>query len=133
MAILQEIIPEMSIPFLPELVPSPLRSTAGYAPTMIPPRQQVPYWILHSPSLAGSMMQELHEYLATAPGAHMPPSAELQGRTSQLPTDLHNTPTGSLGCEKTTTELWDYCLFRNIRLSVQEVDQNATQPMTLVV
>ncbi|KIM87548.1 hypothetical protein PILCRDRAFT_95786 [Piloderma croceum F 1598] len=131
MAILQEIIPEMSIPFLPELVPSPSRSTAGYAPTMIPPRQQVPYWILHSPSLADSMMQELHEYLATAPGAHMPPSAELQGRTSQLPTDLHNTPTGSLGCEKTTTELWDYCLFRNIRLSVQEVDQNATQPMTL--
>jgi len=74
MGTLQEIIPQVSIPHVPDLRSLPFTppSAARYAPFTAPARQHVPYWILHDPTLANSMMERLRAYLKTAPGRDLP-------------------------------------------------------------
>jgi hypothetical protein len=91
-----------------------------------------PYWIPHSLTLAGSMMEELRRYLTTAPGGNMPPSSRLQQIGNGLPDDLLNTAACELSSEGTTAQLWDSCLFPLIRYAVKEVDQNPTRPALVV-
>ena len=130
---LEEIIPQVVIPHLPNLrSPPSVPSTAGYAPLTAPPQHHVPYWILHSPTLADSMMEGLRTYLTTAPGGNMPPSRQLRQRVDDLPDNLLETPAGELSSEETTTQLWDIYLFPLIRHAVKEIDQNSTLP-TIVV
>jgi hypothetical protein len=132
MSTLQE-IPQVSIPHVPDLRPPPsVPSTARYAPLTAPPGHHVPYWILHTPTLADSMMERLRTYLMTAPGGSMPPSRQLQQRVDDLPDDLLDTSAGELSSEETTTQLWDSCLFPLIRYAVKEVDQNPTRPALVV-
>jgi hypothetical protein len=133
MSTLQEIIPQVLIPHIPDLRPPPsVPSTAGYAPLTAPPRHHVPYWILHSPALADSMMERLRTYLTTAPGGNMLPSRQLHQRLDDLPDDLLDTAAGELSSEETTTQLWDSCLFPLIRFAVKDTDQNPTRPATVV-
>jgi hypothetical protein len=133
MSTLQEIIPQVLIPHVPDLRPPPsVPSTAGYAPLTAPPRHHVPYWILHSPTLADSMMEGLRIYLTTAPGGNMPTSRQLQQRVDDLPDNLLETPAGELSSEETTTQLWDIYLFPLIRYAVKDMDQNPTLPATVV-
>jgi hypothetical protein len=133
MSTLQEIIPQVLIPHVPDLRPPPsVPSTAGYAPLTAPPRYHVPYWILHSPTLADSMMEGLRIYGTTAPGGNMPPSRQLQQRVDDLPDNLLETPAGELSSEETTTQLWDIYLFPLIRYAVKDMDQNPTLPTTVV-
>jgi hypothetical protein len=130
---LQDIVPELLIPHVPELRPAPSApSTEGYAPLSAPPQHHVPYWILHSPTLADSMMEELRRYLTTAPGGSMAPSSTLQLTVNELPDELLETSAGELSSEETTTQLWGIHLFPLIRYAVTEVDQNPTRP-TLVM
>jgi hypothetical protein len=130
---LQEILPEVLIPHVPELRPPPSTpSTAGYAPFTAPPEHHVPYWILHSPTLADAMMEELRRYLTTAPGGNMSPSPHLQQAVNRLPDNLLDTAAGELSGEETTTQLWDICLFPLIRDAVKEVDENPTRPALAV-
>ena len=133
MSTLQEIIPQILIPHVPDLIPSPsLPSTTRYAPLTAPPQHHVPYWILHSPTLAESMTKSLRTYLMTAPGSNMSPGPELQLRLNRLQNNVLETPAGQLCSEQTTTLLWDYDLFPLIRYAVQEVDQNPTLPVIQV-
>lgn len=134
MSTLQEIIPQVLIPHVPDLRPHPnsAPSTARYAPLTAPPRHHVPYWILHSPTLADSMMERLRTYLTTAPGGNMPPSRQLQQWLDDLPGNLLDTPSGELSSEETTTQLWDVDLFPLIRYAVKDVDQNPTRPTKVV-
>ena len=130
MSTLQEVIPQISIPHVPDQRQPPSRpTTAPYAPVAPPPRHHVPYWIAHSASLADWMMQSLQAYLTTAPGGNMLPSRRLQHRIEDLPVP---TPAGELSSEETTAQLWDYNIFPVIRYAVQEVDQNPTLPSTKV-
>jgi hypothetical protein len=130
---LQETIPQILIPHIPELREPPSQpTTAGYAPVMAPPRHHVPYWILHSPTLAASMMERLLAYLPTAPGGNSPPSTLLQLLIERLPASLQDTPSGELSSEETTAQLWEFTLFHIIRYAVQEVDQNPTGPSTVL-
>src|SRR5262245_44250666 len=133
MSTLQEIIPRIFIPHVPVLRPArSLPSTAGYAPVTPPPRHHIPYWILHRPTLANSMMEQLRTYLTTAPGCNMSPSPRLQDRITGLPMDILETPAGELSSEDTTEKLWDFNFFPVIRLAVKEVDQHATPSTTEV-
>jgi hypothetical protein len=120
---LGEITPGITVPCIPELVPTPSQATLSYSPIAVPPHKHVPYCILHDPSLADSMMERLRTYLPTAPGALMPPSPHLQGCISMLELDILSIPSGSLGIEETTTQLWER-LFRTIQFSVREIDRN---------
>ena len=130
---LQEIVPGFSIPHIPELRPTPSRpSTAGYAPLTAPPEPCVPYWILHSPTLANLMMDDLRRYLTTAPGGSILPSPCLREAVNGLPDDLLDTTAGELSSEETTTQLWDLCLWPIIRYAVKEVDQHPTRPISEV-
>jgi hypothetical protein len=135
MSNLQEIIPQVLIPHVPNLRPNPSVSStqaAAYAPLTAPPRHHVPYWTLHSPTLADEMMQGLRTYLPTAPGGNMPPSPHLQYIINRLPAELLQTSAGVLSTEETTTQLWDFCFRPIIRYAVQDVDQNPTLPTTVV-
>ncbi len=133
MTTLQETIPQVLIPHVPVLRPTPSApSTAGYAPLTAPPQGHIPYWILHSPTLANSMMDRLRTYLTTAPGGGMPPSRQLQQCLNDLPDNLLETPAGELSSEETTTQLWNIYLFPLIRYAVKDVDQNPTLPATRV-
>jgi hypothetical protein len=133
MRTLKEVIPQVLIPHIPDLRrPPSAPTTARYAPLTAPPRHHVPYWILHSPTLAASMMTRLRTYLATAPGGNMAPSPQLLQRVDDLADDLLDTPARELSSEETTSQLWDMCLFLLIRYAVKEVDQNRTRPTTEV-
>jgi hypothetical protein len=77
-------------------------------------------------------MQELRRYLPTTPGGNTPPSPHFQVAINRLPNNLLDTSAGELSNEKTTSRLWDVCLFKPIiRDAVQEVDENPTRPATL--
>ena len=133
MSTLQETIPRVLIPHIPELRVPPSRSTtAAYAPLTAPPRHHVPYWLLHSPTLAAWMMEGLLAYLPTGPGGNLPPSNLLQQLIEHLPASLKDTPSGELSTEETTAQFWDFTLFHIIRRAVQEVDQNPTGPSIAV-
>jgi hypothetical protein len=129
---IQEIIPQVLIPHVPDLRPPPsVPSTTGFAPLTAPPRHHVPYWILHSPTLADSMMEGLRTYLTTAPGGNRLPSRQLRQRVDDLPAELLETSAGELSSEETTTQLWGIHLFPLIRYAVKDVDQNPTLPTTV--
>ncbi|KAF5384079.1 hypothetical protein D9615_003428 [Tricholomella constricta] len=133
MSTLQEIIPSIFIPHIPDLRPPPSApSTARYAPLAAPPRHHVPYWILHVPTLAESTMERLRIYLTTAPGGSIPPSRQLQQCIDNLPDNLRDTSFGELSSEETVNELWGFYLFPLIRYAVQDVDQNPTRPAKIV-
>ena len=126
---LQEIIPQIVIPHVPQLRPArSTPSTAGYAPATAPPEHHVPYWIIHSPSLANSMMEDLRQYLTTAPGRDMPPSPDLQLGINRLPARLLDTPARQLSTEETTSLLWSSYFLPIVRDAVTEVDQNPMGP-----
>jgi hypothetical protein len=126
MGTLQEIIPKISIPHVPDQIQPPSRlSTARYAPVTAPPRHHVPYWIAHSAGLADWIMQSLRTYLTTAPGGNMPPSRHLSLHIDELE---DATPAGELSSEETTTQLWDSNLLPVIRYAVKDVDRNPTLP-----
>ena len=130
---LEQFIPQILIPHVPNLVQPPSQpSTAPYAPLTAPPRHHVPYWIVHSPRLADWMMQQLRTYLTTAPGGDLPPSDRLQECVNHLPNDLLDTPAGELSSEETTKQLWENCLFPVIRHAVKDVDRNPTGPRIVV-
>jgi len=131
MGTLQEIIPQVSIPHVPDLRPLPFTppSAARYAPFTAPARQHVPYWILHDPTLANSMMERLRAYLKTAPGRDLPPSPRLQQFLDNLSDDLLHTPYGELSSEETTTDLWKIYILQLIRYAVRDIDQNPTLPV----
>jgi hypothetical protein len=112
MSTLQEIIPQVLIPDIPDLqLPPSIPSTTGYAPLTAPPRHHVPYWILHSPALADSMIERLQMHLMTMLGGNMLPSHQLHQQLNDLPDDLLDTAAGKLSSEETMTQLWDSCLF----------------------
>jgi hypothetical protein len=126
-------IPEVLIPHVPTLRPPPFtQSTASYAPLAAPPQHHVPYWILHSPTLADSMMEDLRRYLTTAPGSNIPLGPHLQYAVNSLPDDLLDTAAGEISSPETTTQLWDICLFPLIRGAVKVVDKNLTRPALVV-
>jgi hypothetical protein len=134
MGTLQEIIPQVSIPHVPDLRPLPFTPpfAARYAPFTAPARQHVPYWIPHDPSLADLMMERLRVYLTTAPGGNLPPSLRFQQYLDYLPEDLLTTFTGALSTEDTTNELWDRCFWPRIRYAVKDVDRNDTLAVGLL-
>lgn len=130
---LQDIIPQVLIPHVPDLRPSPFTPpSAPYAPFTTPPRRHVPYWIIHDPNLADLMMERLRVYLTTAPGGNLPPSLRLQQYLDYLPEDLLTTFSGALSTEETTNELWARCLWPRIRYAVRDVDQNDTLAVGLL-
>ena len=131
MATLQELIPQVSIPHVPELKPLLFTppSAACYAPFTAPPRQHVPYWILHDPTLANSMMERLRAYLETAPGGDLLPSHRLQYLLDNLCDDLLSTPDRELSSEETTSGLWNSYILQLIRYAVEDIDQNPTLPV----
>ena len=126
---LQTIIPAIVIPQVPVLRPPPSQpSTDPYAPINGPPQHHVPYWILHDPTLADTMMGRLRTYLPTAPGGIMSPSLLLELRLMALQNGLFQTPARELRSEATTSLFWLTDLFPIIGSSVSEVDQNSTLP-----
>ena len=126
---LQTIIPEIVIPQVPVLRQPPSQSsTAPYAPINGPPQRHVPYWILHDPTLADTMMEKLRAYLPTAQGSTMSPSTRLQSRLTDLQNSMFQTPARELRSEATTSLFWLSDLFPIIGSSVSEVDQNPTLP-----
>ena len=126
---LQTIIPGIIIPQVPVLrLPPSQPSTAPYAPINGPPQHHVPYWIIHDPTLAATMMERLRAYLLTAQGSTMSPSTRLRSRLTDLQNSLFQTPVRELRGEATTSLFWSTDLFPIIGSAVSEVDQNPTLP-----
>ena len=126
---LETIIPGIVIPQVPVLRQPPSQpSTAPYAPVNGPPRHHVPYWILHDPTLADTMMERLRTYLPTAQGGTMPPSPLLQFRLLALQNNVFQIH--ELTSEFSTFTFWIGDLFPIIGSAVCEVDQNAGLPVT---